>query len=50
MGSCIGVDYGENKNFVLKAYSTQKGSGGNFESGKHVSNRRFDHATWNTDD
>ena len=38
----------ENKNFILEAYSTQKvGSGGNFESGKHVSDRRFDYATWN---
>lgn len=33
----------------LKAYSTQKlGSEGNFDRGKHVSDRRFDHATWNT--
>ena len=39
----------ENKNIILKPYTTQKvGSGGNFESGKHVSDRRFDHATWNT--
>lgn len=37
------------KNIILKAYSTQKvGSGGNFESGKHVSDRRFDHTSWST--
>ena len=29
--------------------TTQKvGSGDNFESGKHVSDRTVDHATWNT--
>ena len=32
----------ENKKIILKAYSTQKiGSGGNFERGKHVCDRRF---------